>query len=400
MNCVEETRKNAVIAEMVNVEYFPVLRDETILKENIKIPITELAAMGLPLAGVMQQVAEKTALAGALEGMSPLYALNMRGYSGSLAAMHDGSGFLTSVIGEGGQGVIGQAAFVPVNTGEIVSAGSVTINPVLMMATVMMLSINQKLDKIQVGQQEIMNYLKNKDKAELRAGMNMLIEIQNNYKYNLDNKEYKVAKIKMTQDIRKNAEEHGIANKKILKSILASGKMIHGNKEVNDRMGAIKEALQEYQIAVYVYAFAAFQETLLLENFKPEYLKSIIADIEEHSLQYREQYIECYDFMEEYMQTSVQSGAAKGLSVFTKKAGDAIAKVPILSKGPVDEALIDAGRKLQEMGEKSRERELKNLSKKQSSYIRPFVENIELMNRLYNEPKVMLFDSVNLYLVS
>ena len=104
--------------------------------------------------------------------------------------------------------------------------------------------------------------------------------------------------------------------------------------------------------------------------------------------------------MEEYMQTSVQSGAAKGLSVFTKKAGDAIAKVPILSKGPVDEALIDAGRKLQEMGEKSRERELKNLSKKQSSYIRPFVENIELMNRLYNEPKVMLFDSVNLYLVS
>ena len=45
-------------------------------------------------------------------------------------------------------------------------------------------------------------------------GKNIKLEILDNK----DNKEYKVAKIKMSQDIRKNAEEHGIVNKKILKS--------------------------------------------------------------------------------------------------------------------------------------------------------------------------------------
>lgn len=40
-----------------------------------------------------------------------LFAVDMRGYDGELAALHDGSEYISSVMGEHG-GVIGQVAFV------------------------------------------------------------------------------------------------------------------------------------------------------------------------------------------------------------------------------------------------------------------------------------------------
>ena len=400
MSYMEKATQECITEFMANIEYYPVLREEVILEGSFKIPMTELATVGIPFARLIQDATEKALCASALESMPPLYALNMRGYTGSLAAMHDGSGFLTSIIGTNGQGVIGQAAFVPVKTGEIVSAGTVAIDPVLILATVILLSVNQKLDAIQSSQQDILDYLKNKDKAELRANLKTLTGIQNNYKFNLINAQYKQTSANMAQAVKKVALTHIEQNRNILQNVLKSDKLIHSEKNVKERLADINETLFEYQIAVHLYAFATFEEILMIENYKTEYLQSVIREIEEQSMQYRDLYIECYDFIENYMNTSLQTGAAKGLAVFSKTAGEALAKVPVLRKGPVDEVLIKAGNKMQAMNENRKQELLKDLVEKQSTYIRPFIENIEMMNRLYNEPKIMLFDHENLYLIS
>lgn len=42
---------------------------------------------------------------------------------------------------------------------------------------------------------------------------------------------------------------------------------------------------------------------------------------------------------------------------------------------------------------------MKQFENNQSSCVRPFVENINTVNRLYNQPMELVFDQENIYLV-
>jgi len=86
------------------------------------------------------------------------------------------------------------------------------------------------------------------------------------------------------------------------------------------------------------------------------------------------------------------------LSVANRLVGEAIAKVPVISKTQIDETLIQTGDKLWAFGSKRIEQTLKLLIEKQSSCIIPFVENIKEVNRLYNQPIELVFDKENLYI--
>ena len=70
----------------------------------------------------------------------------------------------------------------------------------------------------------------------------------------------------------------------------------------------------------------------------------------------------------------------------SKATGEAIAKVPVLSKGPVDELLIGAGTKLDQLGAKRTVRQLCKLVARQSSCVRPLIENTETVDCLQQTP--------------
>ncbi|MFR9307646.1 MAG: hypothetical protein ACLVK6_02400, partial [Lachnospiraceae bacterium] len=82
----------------------------------------------------------------------------------------------------------------------------------------------------------------------------------------------------------------------------------------------------------------------------------------------------------------------------SKATGEAIAKTPVISTGKVDEALIDAGSRLGKIDTKRTFDSLKVMSDAKDDCVRPFVENIDSVNRLYNSPLEMLFDRENIYL--
>ena len=87
----------------------------------------------------------------------------------------------------------------------------------------------------------------------------------------------------------------------------------------------------------------------------------------------------------------------KGLASVNKVAGEAIAKVPVISKSQIDENLIKAGDKLGEFNSKRTGQTLKQFIEKRSAYVRPFVDNINTVNRLYNQTTELLFDQENFY---
>jgi hypothetical protein len=137
---------------------------------------------------------------------------------------------------------------------------------------------------------------------------------------------------------------------------------------------------------------------MLLENFEAAFLDGVVGKIEDYSFKYRELYTKCYDQIEGYLKSSIQSHLLNGLSIASRAAGKAIEKVPVISKSQIDETLIETGDKIGDFSSKRTVKTMQTLVDKQNSYVTPFVENIKTVNKLYNRPLEIVFDRENLYL--
>ena len=139
---------------------------------------------------------------------------------------------------------------------------------------------------------------------------------------------------------------------------------------------------------------------MLQENFDAGYLSNISQRLENYALQYRELYTECYDRLNAQLKSSVQSCLSRGMSSAGKATGEFIASLPLISKSPIDEALISSSKRLAVHGVAKSSKTMSSIIDKQSSGIRPFIENINTINTLYNHPINMFFDKENIYLES
>ena len=137
---------------------------------------------------------------------------------------------------------------------------------------------------------------------------------------------------------------------------------------------------------------------MLLGNFDADYLTGISDKLEKYSLKYRELYTKCYDEIESYSSTSVQSSILKGVAKASTSVGKFVEKIPVISKGQADEALIAAGDKLDELNDGKLRKQMQSLIEHQSNSIRPFIENIDTVNELCNKPVQLLIDKDNLYI--
>ena len=88
-----------------------------------------------------------------------------------------------------------------------------------------------------------------------------------------------------------------------------------------------------------------------------------------------------------------------GIGIAAKGLGIAIAAVPVLREGPVDEALIKAGESIGEYNRDAVQRKLQAFEIFEANRMMPFVENLQSVNILYNEENAMITDGVNLYLM-
>lgn len=67
--------------------------------------------------------------------------------------------------------------------------------------------IDRKLDALQKTQQEMMDFLTQKEKSELRGDLDFLAEVFRNYKYNWNDEKYKTANHIKTLDVRQRCSQ-------------------------------------------------------------------------------------------------------------------------------------------------------------------------------------------------
>ena len=88
----------------------------------------------------------------------------------------------------------------------------------------------------------------------------------------------------------------------------------------------------------------------------------------------------------------------KGIAKASTSVGKFVEKIPVLSKGQADEALIAAGDKLDDFNSGKLRKQMQSLIDHQSNSIRPFIDNIDTVNQLSNRPVRLMVDNENIYI--
>lgn len=384
MNELETARKNELLKAMSATELAPLeVKNEISVQTYSKIPLSRLTALGTgfePVVSAIQQVTNHG------QATSGFYKVTIPKGT-HLAQFKEKSGFLGTAVGE--HGIVGQAQLDPL-----------LCDPTTLLAAAALANIDKKLDAIQEVQQEMLDFLAQKEKSALKADLNFLMDIQNNYKYNWNSEKYKVANHAKVLDIRQEAARQIDFYQEQIKKQLGKKILLHSDHDVQKMLEKVQGEFKEYQLALYTYGFAYFLEVVLQENYEKAYLSAIAKRIDEMAFQYREFYSLAYSQIENMSKSSLQAHLFGGLSAINKGAGTAIAKIPGINKSQIDETLIEAGERIGAYKNRRVQTTMQQLLERQSSCVRPFIDNINAVNRLYNEQVTLIFNHDTLYLGS
>ena len=138
---------------------------------------------------------------------------------------------------------------------------------------------------------------------------------------------------------------------------------------------------------------------MLLENFNKNYINEIKEKISEYEFNYRELYTKCYNEIESSTEKSIQTILTKGLANASKETGELISKIPFISKGQVDEFFINSGNKIKKLNEKRNDKNIQKIVENSIKGVNPFIEYLNKVSIIYNEPIEILMDNNNLYLI-
>ena len=383
---------NEVINVMLEMEYIPSIHSEKInVEQYTKFPLLKLATLGVGLSNL----SEATRTITQSINSDGLYKCILPKGATKLAQAKDGTGALGAAFNQNNK-LIGQARWIKQD--NVTQVTTIPYNPTMIFMAIALMGIDKKLDCILETQQEIMEYLKQKEKSNLNGSLDTLYDVLNNYKYNWDNETYKINKHILVQNIKHDAVKSIDFHKKQISNNLKKQSFLHSNQNVKNKIKTIYSELKDYQLALYIFSFASFIEVILLGNFDSEYLNSITHQIESSSLKYREIYTECYNIMEGYANTSMESYLLNGIVGVSKISGRLMSKVPVVSKSEIDEVLIKTSGRLEKIESNKANKTLKNITDARSSEVGLFVDSINRLNKLYNEPLEFLIDKENIYI--
>lgn len=363
------------------------INDCSILDSAIKIPFGEIASLGMLIDSILKSSRSANMVAEGIhkvvlpQGAKALKTLKNGKIVGAFAKMNNGGSKPAELIPVDG---IKTAAFN---------------DPELIAVAIVLFEINRKFESIQRTQQEMFEYLRQKDEAKRRGNLEILVDILENYHFNIDNDTYKTNKHILVQDIRKDAEQDIIFFKEQIVSIFEDKELIDFDAATEKRALKILSLLKDYQIAVYLFSFSSFLEALLLENYNKEYLNAVAKKIDDRSIEYRKIYTAAYNQLEGQGRGTLEQQLLGIFSGAGSYLGKAIEKTPVGDTTPIDEALIGMSKNLDRIKKSQIHVLMENMPSAKAVNVKPFVEGLVNVNILFNKKAEILTDGEAIYLL-
>ena len=361
--------------------------------DALRIPFDQLPALGLGLSSLASALAPAVASAAAPVLFTVTDAAGNPIPPAVLQAFNDGSGLLGSyrdpIKG------FGQARL---HVAEAAQATAVVVDPITLMMAATLMVVSQKLDSIQHTQEEMFEYLQQRDKAELRGALHALADIARDYRFNWSNDTFMQSSHAQVLEIRKQADAIATLQRSQIRGKLNGGP-IEIRASVEARLSELVNHLAEYRLAVYTHALSSFLEPLLSRNNDAAYLRSVSERISAHGLAYRELYTECYNAVEEGARNSLDSAVLGGIADAGKALGGFLSQTPLGEATPVDEALKGAGEEIGKFNEGITDSLMAQLRSMSSPEVLPLQQGVESLASLREKPLAIAADSEALYLL-
>lgn len=363
----------------------------------IKLPLERVPQLGIALASLPSAFRTVTNTVSVPMLLQPTDKFGNPLDPSILQSFKDGSGLMGSYR-DAAKG-FGQARFHVVEGDIATSVTQVPYDPTSLFIAAAIAQINQKLDSIQESIDEMFDYMRLRDKANMRANLKTLTGILNSYGLYYDNAiEMTNAHMKVI-DIKQSSEQ----DMEFFRSQAQTGLEKKGFIEVRDgvgrRLDKVLDYLKDCQLATYIHAFSLFLEPMLTQNFKPAKLADAAAKIEADSLAYRELYTECYNALEAETADTVDAALLGGLASAGKLLGHAIAKTPVGDHTLIDEALEGAGEGLGRFNDRQSEKLIEKLHQAKTPDVAPFRQSVMEIDTLYNRPTQIAVDAENVYIL-
>ena len=230
-----------------------------------RLPLSELTSLGVGFASLPKAVRTVTTTTQAAAGqlLTVTDSLDKPLDVRVLQAFKDGSGIMGSYR-DAAKG-FGQARFHLAGPQATTVVTTVPYDPTALFMAAALMQINQKLDDIKQTQQEMFDYLKDKDRAKLRGNLDTLRDVLDNYRFNWDNETYKKNKHALVQSIRNDAAAAIVQQRaEVRKAVGKEAGLLHFDEDARRKARKTLSDLKEYRLSVYLYGFSSFLEVLLL----------------------------------------------------------------------------------------------------------------------------------------
>lgn len=391
-----EARKQAIAKGLAELRLAPVApKDVELACEGaIKLPLGQITSLGAGFASLPEAFRTVTGAVQPQPGVQLFQALVPQD-----ATLKQGKDGLFSSSAMRADGTPAWAKYQAVTPEPQAFAATVPVDPATLAMAAALAQINQKLDNIQDALDNMFDYLRVKDKADVIASLDTLSAILADYRFNWDNPQFKQAKYALVQSINRDARQHIVE----LRAHLAKKSRKKVPLELRGRAsGAAEESLdvlKDYQLAVYLYSFSTFLGVMLLENYDQTYLDAKAADIRQKAIDYRQAYTACFDAIEARNAGSINNKVLGGVSAGLRGLGRLVEKTPVGDATPIDEALLGAGSNVGSFNRERNERAARLLIQAKDPAVAPFAQSIDAVNRIYNQPARLVTDGEALYLL-
>ncbi len=398
----EQERKNDTVNALIEQGEFPIVRATDVdMSKYRKIPWSGIAALGtvfsqLPDSARMMMQTTTTSIPA--EG-NLYFGWNPKNVAGIVRDY--GQGISGNIVNPDTGKIAGRMRFKALDSVPVTQSTMTVVpfDPITATIAVAILAIESKLEVLQEKMEEILQFMKLEKQSQQRGNLNMLSDFLEGYKLNHANEAWCTSRMSSVLEIQRDAQKDILFYQTRIAEQLQKQRLLHSGKDVQALLSSVMSEFAEYQLACYLYGFSTFLDVMLQKNFDKSFTEGTVQKMKACLTRYNELYALCREQLGTYEQSTIENKLLGAMGTVLKAAGTSLGKVPILNRGPVDEMLTMSGESLDERSKAASAKALEKFESLTDCRIAPFVENIRTVDLMYNQPKGMLMDGENLYIL-
>lgn len=377
--------------DLMNITYYPSLEEVENKNDYVNIPLSKLASIGMIGSLFVEQTQTVTTTLNTEGLFSAVIPKGMH-----LASAKDGSGNLGTLL-DANNKLAGQARFKEVSGINATQTITAPINPAIAAMSLMLLSIDKKLDTIQESQKEIISLIKTKEHGDIKGNIQYLYDILKDLKNHFTDEQYKKEYRLKIHDIIQDSYKYIETYKERLGEAIKKNRRFRISLEINKEVKSLVEDFSYYRLTIFMFAYSHYLEVLLGSRIDEDIIQNELNRLNGVKLQYRKIYTDLYNYLEGLYKSSIDRQAVNVLGSASKGLGKMMNKVPLLEKAPVDEALVNLGQNLQKSNDKVLVKSLENLRNYKQLNVDGFERQYQSLAYIYCGENRIFFDKENLY---